>query len=107
MNIHTAVLPDGTNAKRTSENRTYTHLVAVHYRGGRYDYNVKPAQFIPDGTTFWKAESWSGSQALAIKAAAPYQRTGRVAILDVQVLPCQVTVHTQKSRKPAADGGAL
>jgi len=50
MNKHTAILPDGTTAKRNSENRIYTHCVAVRRDGGP-----------------WKAATWCGRRDLAEK----------------------------------------
>ena len=49
----TATLPDGTTATRKSQDRTYTHCIAVQMSSGA-----------------WLATSWAGRPDLAMKAAA-------------------------------------
>lgn len=60
MQVHTFILPDGREVKRTSENRTYTHVVVGH----KIDQH---------GQTVYWVEGWSGSEALARKTAAAVQ----------------------------------
>ena len=63
MNIHTVTLPNGKTNQRSSQNRTYTHVVVVEFLGGKWDYvnGQNQMTFVPDGTQQWGAHSWAGS----------------------------------------------
>ena len=66
----------GTVHKRTSENRTYTHCVVVHYSAVPAQGNFGPW---PAST---KAE-WAGRADLAEKNAARYRSNNRVDGVEV------------------------
>jgi hypothetical protein len=114
MNIHTVNLPDGTTAKRTSENRTYTHVLVGHYRkgtrSGHWEGERWVATFAPDpeGGTLWSAISWHGSQALAVKEQSRWQRiAGPAERIEIMVLPCTVETKTPKATDPRTARKAL
>lgn len=67
---HTATLPDGTVATRTSKTHVYTHIVAVRDHGGP-----------------WSAANWCSRRDLAAKYASQqqqYRQPGDVKIIPVQ-----------------------
>jgi len=68
---HTATLPDGTVATRTSKTRVYSHVVAVRDHGGP-----------------WSAANWCSRQDLAAKYASQQQRYLQPG--DVEIIPVKV-----------------
>jgi len=96
MNLHTVVLPNGTTAKRTSDNRTYTHAVAVISRVWNKETNSYSTDAAPDA---WGVHGFNGSLALAQQAAASLR--GKRWIQAVQVLPVTMVVKAKKAKAAA------
>ena len=84
---HIATLPDGTEVRRISENRKYTHC---------YAYPRKD-----DGS--WWVGGWSGSEALAHKAA----RTRVFNSEGYKVIACQQVEGRKPMPKTAKKGAKL
>ena len=78
---HTATLPDGTVATRTSKTHVYTHIVAVRDHGAP-----------------WSAANWCSRRDLAAKYASQQQQYRQPG--DVEVIPVQrditVTLTTEQ-----------
>src|SRR5262245_30574545 len=73
-NIHSVTI-NGQQFTRTSEKHTYTHAVAVSWAASS------------QGPGGWGIACWSGSKALAEKAARPYAKNaGKGTVLSVVVV---------------------
>lgn len=100
MNLHTAILPNGNTAKRTSANRVYTHAVVTVGR----KWNAETKTYVDADPNAWGVYGFNGSLALAQQAAASLR--GKRWIQAVQVVPVTMVVKAKAAPKDPAKAAA-